>query len=146
MEIVMNTRDMLKQRTKMGEIILSKTMNRVRPDEKIEIILIEIDAPEEHLLSGKNSHWTCNLRLSGLPQIITCSGLSSLDAVSSASYMAADILKSMPFAGDIDMSLLPNYGLPVSPLTSPADLAKEQERADKLEGRLALSWYPQKSV
>jgi hypothetical protein len=135
----MKTKEIIKQKTEMGTIILSKNMLRLREDEKIETFTIEIDTPEEHEISEKGKLWTCNLKISGINRIITCSGLSSLDAVASAMYMSAEVIKKSPFATELDMGLLPNFGLPINPLSDLSVLTEEQERSAIMKERMRIS-------
>lgn len=113
----------------MGLVIATKKMLRVRPDGVEDFVTIEVGMPQEHLGSAGRSLWTCTLRISGAPQALTAPGQSSLEAIINATYLAAQVLKRLPFASEIDMSLLPNFGLPVSPVTTtPDELDKEQKR------------------
>jgi hypothetical protein len=114
----------------MGEVLLTHKIKRLRPDGTSDFLVIEIDAPKEAKL-GHIDCWTCNMRISGLPNVIDVTGFSSLGAINAASTLAAGIIRELPYAGDLTHGGLPNFGLPLCPITTtPEFLSAERERAE----------------
>jgi hypothetical protein len=124
--------------TELGPVVASRTMNRLRADGVMDTVTIEIGTPRPidvpNPADPKGSTlWSCNARISGLPHILSTSGMSSLDAIISAVYLVSRVLSNLPFASEIDMSLLPYFGLPVNPVTTtPEQLNEEQKREKKI--------------
>lgn len=117
----------------MEPIIGSRHMKRLRADGVVDTVRLELGMPQEHHYGEGRAIWTCSMRMNILPRVMNGSGSSSLDAILSATYLAAAVLKSHPNGPEIDMSLVPNFQLPFNPVTTtPEALAEEQKRPKKL--------------
>lgn len=123
----------------MGAIAATKTMQRLRANGTTETITIEIGIPQPidvpYPPDPENAtFWSCTARISGVPRTMAATGISSLDAILGATYLIAAVLAKLPYAAEIDMSLLPNFGLPLNPITTtPAQLDAEQTRHKELK-------------
>ena len=118
----------------MGEIVATQKITRLRPDGVVQEILIEIDRPEEHTLIAKHGvgMWTCNVRIGDVTEVLTVSGMSSLNAIVQASYLASKMVNTLPFASEFVEKTLPNLGFPLCPITTtPEELDKHQKIAIK---------------
>ena len=113
----------------MGEVLLTHKMKRFRPDGTSDWLLIEISKPEEARL-GHIDCWKCKMRISGLPEVVDVTGFSSLHVISRATVLAGGIIRELPYADSLMHSGLPNFGLPLCPITTtPEFLETERKRA-----------------
>jgi hypothetical protein len=128
----MNKKELLNPTT-MGQVIATKNMMIVHTDgtNAIEDRLdIEIGMPQSYDENGRTK-WVCNMRISTLNKIIAINGQTSFDAISNALYAVGMFMRNLPIANKVDMHILPNFGLPVSPFTHPDDFAEEHTRAQQ---------------
>jgi len=116
----------------LGEVMVSKSLTRVRPDGVMMPILIEIGHPEEHPMSKGGALWVCRFQVTGVGGIHTALATSSLDAVVFATYRASALLQAMPYASEINLNIMPNFGLPVCPMNTTPERLSEMQRGKHL--------------
>ena len=105
----------------MAQIIASEAMTRTRPDNVQVPITVNIGMPQQTPISTGLPSWYCSVQILGIQnddKIYTYFGESSAEALGYAIEFPGELLSALPFANEIDASIVPNFGFPL-PITLP---------------------------